>query len=416
MNVISIIILFALILDFGLGLAANLLNLRSVKLAAPASLADIYKPEDYAKSQRYLIETMRFGIFRSVFALVVLLAFWFSGGFNYFDQVVRGWGLPSLPQGLLYIGLLAFAYGLLMLPFGIYGTFSIEARFGFNRTTIRTFILDLMRGGILALLVGGAVLSGVLAIFEYAGGLAWLYCWIAVSIFSLVMQYVAPNWIMPLFNKFKPLEPGELRDSILEYSAIVKFPLRNVLVMDGSRRSSKSNAFFTGFGRNKRIALFDTLIANHTVPELIAVLAHEVGHFKKKHILQGTIISFLHSGLILFLVSLFIHSGALSQAFYMNEPSIYSGLLFFGLLFTPLELVLSIFLNYLSRRNESEADRFAATTAPEPGSLIQALKKLSAANLSNLTPHPLYVWLFYSHPPLGARIEALRSQTEAPPD
>ena len=213
---------------------------------------------------------------------------------------------------------------------------------------------------------------------------------------------------MPLFNKFTPMEPGELKEAILQYVRSVKFPVRNVLLMDGSKRSSKSNAFFTGFGRNKRIALFDTMIEKHSVSELVAVLAHEIGHYKKRHILQGTIISILHTGVILFLLSIFMGNPGLYEAFYMEQPSIYTGLLFFGLLYTPVELMLSIVFQVISRKNEYEADRFAAGTNDEPENLANALKKLSADHLSNLTPHPVYVFLNYSHPPLLKRVEALK--------
>jgi STE24 endopeptidase len=214
---------------------------------------------------------------------------------------------------------------------------------------------------------------------------------------------------MPLFNKYKPMESGELRDAILEYTHSVNFPIKNIFVMDGSRRSSKSNAFFTGFGRNKRIALFDTLIAQHTVPEIVAVLAHEVGHYKKKHILQGTIISIVHTGLIFFLLSLFTGNTGLYQAFDMSQYPIYAGLLFFGLLYTPIDLILSIIMQMISRRHEYQADRFAAETIKEPVNLVDTLKKLSSTNLSNLTPDPFYVFLNYSHPPLMQRIQAIEN-------
>ena len=408
MNVFAIIILAALILEFTLELVTNLLNVKALKLELPPALESIYQAEEYRKSQQYLCATTRFGLVGSAFTLFVLLAFWFSGGFNYFDQVVVSWGFTSIVNGLLYIGILLLAYGILMLPFSIYGTFVIEERFGFNRTTPRVFFLDRVRGFGLSLLLGGPLLAAILALFEYAGTYGWFYCWAAVVIFSLAMQYIAPTWIMPLFNKFTPMESGELKESIIRYTRSVNFPIKNVFVMDGSKRSSKSNAFFTGFGHNKRIALFDTLIAQHTVPEMVAVLAHEVGHYKKKHILQGTIVSILHTGVIFFLLSLFLDSPDLYQAFYMRQESIYAGLLFFGLLYTPIELVLSVVMQMLSRKNEYEADRFAAETIDDPPSLIDALKKLSAKNLSNLTPHPLYVFLNQSHPPLLQRVQAIQ--------
>ena len=408
MNPFFFIILLALIIEYAIGLAADVLNLRSVRSELPAELEGVYQPEEYRRSQEYSRTNTRLGFVTSTFSLVVLLSFWFAGGFNYLDQIVRSWGFVPIVNGLFYIGILLAGYGLLMLPFNVYGTFVIEERFGFNKTTRRTFVLDLIKDLGLAAVIGGALLSGLLALFQYAGYYAWILCWVGFIAFSLILQYVAPTWIMPLFNRFSPLQPGELREAILDYARSVDFPVKNVFVMDGSRRSTKSNAFFTGFGRNKRIALFDTLIEKHTVPELVAVLAHEIGHHKKKHILQGTIINILHAGLLFFLLSIFLESPGLYEAFYMQQPSIYSGLLFFGLLYTPLEMVLSVGMHVLSRKNEYEADRFAAETTGHPQEVVEALKKLHAGNLSNLTPHPFYVFLNYSHPPLLERVRAIR--------
>jgi STE24 endopeptidase len=408
MNTFAIIILFALVLEFSLELTGNILNLKALRSELPPILQGIYNPEDYRKSQEYIRINTRFGLVDSSFTLLLLVAFWFSGGFDWLDQVVRGWDFVPIVTGLLYTGILVFAYSLIKLPLSIYHTFVIEERFGFNRTTPRTFFLDRVKGLVLALLFGGVLLAAILALFNYAGSYAWLYCWAIVIIFSLAMQYIVPSLIMPLFNKFSPLESGGLKEAILRYARSVDFPVKNVFVMDGSKRSSKSNAFFTGFGRNKRIALFDTLIAQHNIPEMVAVLAHEIGHYKKKHVLQGLIISILHTGVLLFLLSLFLDSPGLFQAFYMTNQSVYAGLLFFSLLYTPIELVLSIVLQVISRKNEYEADRFAAETIDEPRSLVDALKKVSSTNLSNLTPHPFYVFLNYSHPPLLQRVQAIQ--------
>ena len=408
MNTFAIIILFALVLEFSLELTGNILNLKALRSELPPILQGIYNPEDYRKSQEYIRINTRFGLVDSSFTLLLLVVFWFSGGFDWLDQVVRGWDFVPIVTGLLYTGILVFAYSLIKLPLSIYHTFVIEERFGFNRTTPRTFFLDRVKGLVLALLFGGVLLAAILALFNYAGSYAWLYCWAIVIVFSLAMQYIVPSLIMPLFNKFSPLESGGLKEAILRYARSVDFPVKNVFVMDGSKRSSKSNAFFTGFGRNKRIALFDTLIAQHNIPEMVAVLAHEIGHYKKKHVLQGLIISILHTGVLLFLLSLFLDSPGLFQAFYMTNQSVYAGLLFFSLLYTPIELALSIVLQVISRKNEYEADRFAAETIDEPRSLVDALKKLSSTNLSNLTPHPFYVFLNYSHPPLLQRVQAIQ--------
>ncbi|MBN1368783.1 MAG: M48 family metallopeptidase [Dehalococcoidaceae bacterium] len=411
MNILFYIILSAILLEYILGVVANLLNMKALRSNPPAVLEDIYREEEYKKAQEYTRTRIQGELAAGSFTLAVLLVFWFAGGFNLLDQAVRQWAFGPVVNGLIYIGILAAAYSLLTLPFGVYSTFVVEERFGFNRTTPKIFISDMVKSLALAVLLGGPLLAGVLAIFEYGGAYAWLYCWVGVTVITLFLQYLSPTWIMPLFNKFTRLEEGELRDAIFAYARLVDFPLQNVFVMDGSRRSTKSNAFFTGFGRNKRIALFDTLIAKHTTQELVAVLAHEIGHHKKKHILQGAVISILHTGALLFLLSVFITSPGLHEAFFMEDSSVYTGILFFGLLYTPIELALSIILQVLSRRNEYEADRFAAETTGGPQQLVSALKKLAAGNLSNLTPHPFYVFLYYSHPPLKQRIEAI-SQPE----
>ena len=408
MNIYAVIILAALLVDFILKLSGNLLNLKALKFDVPPDLTGIYKPEEYRKSQQYLRATTNFSLVESSFTLAILLIFWFSHGFNWFDTIVTGWHFVPVVTGLFYIGILIFVYSLLKLPFSVYSTFVIEERFGFNKTTARTFISDLLKGAVLGAVLGGIILAGVLYLFQYVGTFAWLYCWVAMIVLSLAIQFIAPTWIMPLFNKFTPMESGELKSAILKYAGSVNFPVTNIFVIDGSKRSSKSNAFFTGFGRNKRIALFDTLIAQQSVPEMVAVLAHEVGHYKKKHVLQGIIISFVHSGVLFFLLSLFLANHGLYHAFFMTNMPVYAGILFFGFLYTPIELVLSVLMQMISRKNEYEADRFAAATIEHPDNLVGALKKLSTTSLSNLTPHPFYVWLNYSHPPLLQRIRAIR--------
>lgn len=412
MNIYGLIILIALLANFVLALIADWLNLRALDPQLPNEFAGVYDTEKYASSQEYTRVGTRFGLVTGTFDLILLLIFWQAGGFNYLDQLVRGWGLGMVATGLLFTGILLLAKTVISLPFSIYSTFVIEERFGFNRTTPATFIADLSKGIALTILLGGPLLAAVLWFFATTGGLAWLWCWGVVTLFTLTVQFVAPAWIMPLFNKFSPLEEGELRQAIFKFAESVGFSLQNVFVMDGSKRSSKSNAFFTGFGRNKRIALFDTLISKHSVPELVGVLAHEIGHYQKKHITQGMVISILHTGVMLYLLSIFVSHPGLFSAFYMDHSSVYAGMIFFGLLFTPIELVLSLLMNILSRHNEFEADAFAAKHTGEPESMIAALKRLSADNLANLTPHPFYVLLHYSHPPLLQRIAALRSPAD----
>ncbi|MFQ5604206.1 MAG: M48 family metallopeptidase [bacterium] len=408
MNFYAIIILVTLIFSYLLSLITELLNLKALRDDLPEEFEGVYDAEKYRKSQQYTRVKTRFGFITSTFGIVLTLIFWFAGGFNFLDQIVRIWHLPPILTGLCYIGILILARSILSLPFSIYATFVIEEKFGFNKTTPLTFVTDMLKGLALGILLGTPLLAGILAFFQFTGHLAWLYCWMATTLFTLFVQFIAPTWIMPLFNKFTPLEEGELREAILSYAESVKFSLKNLFVIDGSKRSTKSNAFFTGFGKNKRIALFDTLIENHTVPELVAVLAHEIGHYKKKHILKSMVISIVHMGVVFYLLSIFVSHEGLFKAFYMEEASIYAGLIFFGMLYSPMELILSIFMQIFSRKNEYEADRFAAETTQNPESMISALKKLSVHNLSNLTPHPLYVFLNYSHPPTLERIKAIR--------
>ena len=314
MNVFFVIILVAVLVEFLLGVVSNLLNLSALRPEAPEGLEDVYEPEKYAKSQEYTKVNTGFDLITGTFKLAVLLTFWLFEGFNWLDQIVRDWEFHVILSGVVYIGLLGIAYIVINLPFSIYRTFVIEAHFGFNKTTWGTFILDQVKGLGLAIVLGAPLLAAVLAFFEYAGDFAWLYAWVAVTIVTLAIQFIAPTWIMPLFNKFTPLEPGELRDSILDYAKSVNFTVNNILVMDGSKRSSKSNAFFTGFGKNKRIALFDTLVENQTVPELVSVLAHEIGHYKKKHIIQSMVVSVIQTAIIFFLLSIFLNSEGLFGA------------------------------------------------------------------------------------------------------
>lgn len=408
MNTIAHIILLAIIFDFILNGIADYLNLKMLRNDLPQPFQGVYDPDRYRKSQQYLKVNTRFGWITGTFNVIVILLFWFGKGFPLVDDWVRSLNYGPVITGLSYMGILVFIKSLLTLPFSIYSTFVIEERFGFNQTTWSTFVLDLVKGVLLAVLIGTPLLAGILLFFEYAGANAWWYCWIAVTLYMLGVQFIAPTWIMPLFNKFSPLEEGELKSSILSYAGSINFPIENVYVMDGSRRSSKSNAFFTGFGKHRRIVLFDTLIKQHTAGELLSVLAHEMGHYKKKHIRQSIILGIIQMGIMLFLLSLFISYQGLFDAFYMPQKSVYAGLIFFGMLYSPLGFFIGIFMQMLSRKNETEADRFSVETTQDPHSMVEALKKLSINNLSNLLPHPLYVFLNYSHPPVLQRIQAIQ--------
>lgn len=408
MNTYEIIILSFLIIEFVVDNIAKYLNLKALDTEMPTEFTDIYDAETYKKSQIYTKSRTRFGFISSSFGLVALLIFWQLGGFAFVNNHVATWTDSEIVRGLYFFGVLIALQQLVSLPFSIYSTFVIEEQFGFNKTSAKTFVIDRLKGLSLGAIVGGGVLALILYIFNELGQMSWLYAWGAVILFMLIMQYVAPKWIMPIFNKFKPLEDGELKEQIMEFAHKVNFSLQDIFVMDGSKRSSKSNAFFTGFGKNKRIALFDTLIANHTTGELVSVLAHEIGHYKRKHILQGMVISILHTGVLFFLLSVFLYQQGLYSAFGLETTPIYAGFLFFSLLYSPLESVLSITMNIMSRKNEYEADEFAVVGRGNKEDIIDALKKLSKDNLSNLTPHPFYVFMNYSHPTVLERIRAIR--------
>jgi len=409
LNTYAIIILATLLVGLLLELISNLLNLSHLKAELPEEFKDIYDQEKYEKSQAYTRRVTKFGLFESVFDLLVLLVFWFMGGFDYLDNFIRQYGHGELLNGLAFIFVLMLGQSLIKLPFKYYSTFVIEEEFGFNKMTHTTFVLDLVRGLLLGGVLGGVLLTGVLYFFIRLESVAWLYCWVGVMLFTLAIQYITPIWIMPLFNKFTPLEEGELHTAVMNFAKGVNFTLSGIYVIDGSKRSSKSNAFFTGFGKNKRIALYDTLVEQLSVKEMVGVLAHEIGHYKKKHLIKSMVVNFLQMGVMFYLLSFFLKNEGLHNAFFMSHPpSVYAGLIFFGMLYSPISMVLSQLSNLFSRKHEYEADAYSKEHTAEADCLIGALKKLSLNNLSNLTPHPFYVSLNYSHPTVMDRIKTLR--------
>jgi len=407
LNIYLFVILVSLGASWLLGVLSNVLTVRALQPEAPVELADVFDREKYAKSQAYARATLQFSNIADTLSTLLTFGVILFGGFNWLDIQVRALELAPIWTGLLYIGSLSILSWAVSLPFEIYQTFVLEHRFGFNTTTVGTFVADRVKGFVLTAILGGGLLTGVLYFFERAGDVAWLWCWGLAVAFSLAVTYVAPTWILPLFNKFTPLEKGALRDSLEAYAAKADFELDGIFVMDGSKRSTKGNAFFTGFGRRKRIALFDTLIEEQTSEEITAVLAHEVGHAKRGHIRKRLIVGSLKTGVVFYLMSLFMTSPGLFAAFGMEHLSTYAGLIFFVLLYTPVSLVLAVVGNCVSRKHEFEADDFAAKTTGQPCAMVSALKKLSASNLTNLTPHPLTVWLEYSHPPVLERVRAL---------
>lgn len=410
MNIYLIIILATIIGEYVLQTSARLLNLKALNPALPGEFEGFYDAAEYRRSQEYTRARTRFSNLSSTLNTALVTGFILLGGFNLVDTFARGYGLSPLPTGLLFFASLFVLSDLVSTPFSLYSTFVIEERFGFNRTTLTTYLQDKLKGYILMALLGGGILSCVLYFFQESGPLAWLYAWGIITAFIVAMPPLFTSVIAPLFNQFELLEEGDLKQALSSYAAKVDFPLTGVFVMDGSKRSAKSNAYFTGFGKKKRIVLFDTLVQQHSTDELVAILAHEIGHYKRRHILKGIVLTILQMGVLFFLLSKFINNPELFAAFKMEQLSIYASLTFFSLLYAPISFVLSIFHNILSRKHEYEADAFSADTTGDPTPLISGLKILSVNNLGNLTPHPFEVFLNYSHPTVLQRIERLRAQ------
>lgn len=414
MNPYLAFILIVLIGSCCLDLLVERLNLKSFEATLPAEFQGYYDEAGYRRSQAYLRANARLEMVSEIVLTVLITGFIVFGGFNQVDGLARTFGLGPIWTGLMFAGLLLLARDLLEISLSAYQTFVIEETFGFNRTTVWTFFQDILKGWALAAFIGGPVFAVVLWFFDHAGHLAWLYCWGLITVLQLLLLFVAPVVILPVFNRFEPLPEGPLRTAILTYANSQGFKLKGIFTMDASRRSTKSNAFFIGFGPYKRVVLFDTLISRHSEDEIVAILAHEIGHYKQRHIHKTLMLSIFTTGLMLALLSQFIGNQRLFEAFRMQQTSTYAAFFFFGLLYTPLRMLFGIFGNLLSRRFEFAADTFAVKTSARPLALIEALKKLSVENLSNLTPHRLKVFLSYSHPPVLARIRAIHEMPPSP--
>ena len=353
-------------------------------------------------------QTTILDLFLMVFSVLFTLTFLLLGGFEWLDQLIRSVSGEMIPMALLFFGLIVLASALLGLPFSYYQTFVIEEKYGFNKTTKKLFFMDKLKGGVLMMILGGGILSLFILFYQWTGPKFWIYAWILIGTFVLFMNLFYSRLIVPIFNKQTPLKEGNLKEAIENYAAKVGFELKNIFVIDGSKRSTKANAYFSGFGKEKRITLFDTLINDLSEDEIVAVLAHEVGHYKRKHIIFSLFATLALTGFTLFILSLFINNPQISLAIGVSTPSFHAGLVGFALLYSPISEITGLAMNYLSRKFEFQADDYAKTTfSADP--LVTSLKKLSKNSLSNLTPHPAYVFVHYSHPPLVQRIRNLKA-------
>ena len=406
-NLYYYIIVIAIIIEYLFSSFSSILDIKNITPTIPSDFKKAYDQEKYILSQDYLKARTRFGLFSSTFSLILIMIVIHSDIFGLLDQFVRGQSDSYILQGLLFIGIIYFFQDIVSLPFSIYHTFVIEERFGFNKTTLNLFIIDKIKGYAIFIVLGSIVITPILYFFHVYGDIGWLIAWSILTAFMIAVQPLFVHVIAPMFNKFTPLEEGELRSAIEKYTAKVNFPLARIDIMDGSKRSAHSNAYFTGFGKSRRIAIFDTLVEKHSTNEIVSVVAHEVGHYKLKHVLQGTILGIIETGIMLFAFNLIMNDISLFQVFGVSQLSVHAGIVFFSMLYAPVSMFTSIVTTAISRKNEYEADKYSYDTTNNKEALVSMLIGLSANNLSHLTPHPLKVFLSYSHPPVIDRIKAV---------
>ena len=406
-NLYYYIIIFAIIIEYLLSSISSILDIKNITPTIPSDFKKAYDQEKYILSQDYLKARTKFGLFSSTFSLILIMIVIHSDIFGLLDQFVRGQSDSYILQGLLFIGIIYFFQDIVSLPFSIYHTFVIEERFGFNKTTLNLFIIDKIKGYAIFIVLGSIVITPILYFFHVYGDIGWLIAWSILTAFMIAVQPLFVHVIAPMFNKFTPLEEGELRSAIEKYTAKVNFPLARIDIMDGSKRSAHSNAYFTGFGKSRRIAIFDTLVEKHSTNEIVSVVAHEVGHYKLKHVLQGTILGIVETGIMLFAFNLIMNDISLFKVFGVSQLSVHAGIVFFSMLYAPVSMFTSIVTTAISRKNEYEADKYSYDTTNNSEALVSMLIGLSANNLSHLTPHPLKVFLSYSHPPVVDRIKAV---------
>ena len=403
---VFILLIVVIILNFLKDVFLDYLNSKNFDNKIPKIISDVYNSEKYLKSQEYKKSQYEFSKYSKIYSLIVVLCFFYFDGFLILDTFCRELFDNSILISLTFFGIIFFGNELLSLPFSIFFTFVIEEKFGFNKTTIKTYISDRLKSWILIILFGGGVLSFIIFQEQLIGENFWIVAWMFVTGITILLNGFYAQIIVPLFNTQSKLEDGELRTEIEKYSKKVGFNLSNIFVIDGSKRSSKANAYFSGFGKQKRVTLFDTLIDKLNKKQIVAVIAHEIGHYKKNHIIFNLFFSIIQTGIMLYILSLFIYMPVFSEALGIDNHSFHIGLITFSILFTPISEISSLIFNLFSRKFEYEADEFAKKTY-DGKYLIEALKVLSKDSLSNLTPHPKYVWWHYSHPTLLQRVVRL---------
>lgn len=407
-QVLFYIIIAILLIDFTIDKIISYLNAKHFDDAIPDELTDVYSEKEYLKSQAYKKENYQFSLFKSVFTILITLIFFLFKGFAWVDTMARSYSSNEIIVGLIFFGIIMIGSDILSSPFSYYHNFVIEEKYGFNKSSKRLFIVDKLKGLLLSAAIGGGVLAIIIWFYQITGTSFWIYTWIFIAVFTVFVTLFYSTLIVPIFNKQSPLEEGELKDAIFNFSDKTGFKLDNIYVIDGSKRSTKANAYFSGFGARKRIVLYDTLINDLNTEEIVAVLAHEIGHYKKKHVFINMLLSLIVTGITLFIFSLLIDNSLLSRALSVNNPSFHIGLITFGILYSPISELTGIFMNMISRKFEYQADDFAKNKF-DGAALVSSLKKLSKNSLSNLTPHKTNVFVHYSHPTLLQRVKNLNS-------
>ena len=400
------ILITILLIKFVIDSVLNHLNAKHFNDSLPNDVSDVYEINEYQQSQSYKKTNHNFSKITSLFSLITTLLFFFFNGFSIVDKIARGFSNNIIIITLIFFGIIIIGSDIISIPFSLYKTFVIEEKFGFNKSTKKLFFLDKIKGLLMTIILGGSILSIITWFYEFTGNYFWIYTWLLITIFSVFLNMFYSKLIVPLFNKQTILEEGDLKNEIVKYVNSVGFKANNIYVLNGSRRSTKANAYFSGFGNQKRITLYDTLINDLENNEIVAVLAHEVGHYKRKHILFNLTSSIILTGFALFVLSLFIKTPVLTLALGVSQPSFHMGLIAFGILYSPVSQILGVFMNHMSRKFEYQADNYAKNTF-SASPLISSLKKLSKNSLSNLTPHYLYVFFHFSHPTLLDRIKNL---------
>jgi STE24 endopeptidase len=400
------ILITILLIKFVIDSVLNHLNAKHFNDTLPNDVSDVYEINEYQKSQSYKKTNHNFSKITSLFSLITTLLFFFFNGFSIVDEIARGFSNNIIIITLIFFGIIIIGSDIISIPFSLYKTFVIEEKFGFNKSTKKLFFLDKIKGLLMTIILGGSILSIITWFYEFTGNYFWIYTWLLITTFSVFLNMFYSKLIVPLFNEQTILEEGDLKNEIVKYVNSVGFKANNIYVLNGSKRSTKANAYFSGFGNQKRITLYDTLINDLENNEIVAVLAHEVGHYKRKHILYNLTSSIILTGFALFVLSLFIKTPVLSLALGVSHPSFHIGLIAFGILYSPVSQILGVFMNYMSRNFEYQADNYAKNTF-SASPLISSLKKLSKNSLSNLTPHYLYVFFHFSHPTLLDRIKNL---------